>query len=122
MKKPTWLFEDRLASFNGDTFRAELSPRRVAPGPDGKIGVVTPEKAAEIEQEFLRSCAQAADEGNPKPNKKDFVFVDVQARHAPKVWKCYELIDDINHPDGKRFFRVGEYDTFDEVVANVPSA
>lgn len=113
---PTWLIEDKLATFNNDTFRAELGPRRV----DGSGNVVTPEVAAELESKYLADCAAAAEAGNPKPNKKDYVYVDVQARKHPKVWKLYQLVDDISHVDGKRFVRVGQVNTFDEVAQHVP--
>ncbi len=65
MSDPVWLQEGILASFNDDTFRAELSPRRTI---DGKV--CTPEQAA------------IAPKGKVK--------VDWKGRKHPKVWKLYE--------------------------------
>jgi hypothetical protein len=127
---PNWLFEDRLASFNDDTFRAELSPRRVAPDGDG-FKSVTPEEAYWIEAKFtddwLANIAKSgaktkAEKDAVKPSKKAYVFVDIGARHFPKVWKTYELVEDDTHPEGKRFVRVAEFESFDEVLASVPEA
>ena len=111
MLEPTWLVPDRLASFNNDTFRAELSPRRVAPDGENGFKIVTPEEAKEIEQRYMADWQKAikadiAANGKPgnkaaardradavKPDKKKYVFVDAQARLFPKVWKLYELRD-----------------------------
>ena len=120
-----------LKSFNDDTFRAELSPRRVAPDGDG-FKVVTPEEAAVLERKFIEQwqenikAAGAKPKGmtvrdfhaSVKPDKKAYVFVDVQARHFPKVWKLYELIDDATHSEGKRFVRVGQVEATDDEAAD----
>ncbi len=120
----TWLAEDRLCCWAGDTIRAELSPRRVAPTDDG-FEVVTPEQALALEQNFLTDYRRAEADGAPLPSKKDYVFVDNQARHFPKVWKLYRLVDsqekdkDGNLITVKRFARVGTVETIDEAQAFV---
>lgn len=171
---PNWIVEDKLASFNDDTFRAELGPRRcIRDQKTGQVRVVTPEEAAAAEREFLdatkkakakhrRAVLKARRENKPRPlpsmpRKDQFVFIDLHGEHFPKVWKLYELqetgeyemvrvdedgnelplLDDKGQPnkagelvekldeDGnpipvKRFYRVGQVDSFDEVASHVP--
>ena len=115
MQQPKWIIPEQLASFNNDTFRAELSPRRVAPDGNGAHKIVTPEEAEALESKFQddwkAECAKIADqiaaavtreekvalEHAVKPDKTKYVFVDNQARHFPKTWKLYEYreTDDI---------------------------
>lgn len=104
-KEPT----RRLLSYNDDTFRAELGPRRVKPDGDGGFEKITPEEAAKIEAKFQTDWKKAikadiakngampknreariAREHAVKPNKADYCFVDVRANHFPWSWKLYE--------------------------------
>ncbi len=141
-----WLIKDRLCCWNDDTIRAELSPRRVAPKGDG-FEVVTPEDAAALEAKFTQKWRENIRKAGPrpkgvsqydfeqsvKPNKADYVFVDKQSRHAPKVWKVYVLtetdepmLDNRKEPIFNdagdpvmvhRFLRAGTEATFEEAEA-----
>ncbi len=132
MPSPKWLREDVLASFNNDTFRAELSPRRC----DAKGNIITPEEAKKLEDKLTSDYKAAKRDGKKPPNKRDYCFVDARAKHHPRVWKCYELKEtgrflrdkdgpvldkDKNPVPEKRFLRVGEYAEFDDVLKHVGS-
>lgn len=99
MSEVNWIIPDKLASFNDDTFRAELGPRRCKLE-NGKPVVITPEQAAAL--------------------PKEQTFIDWRGKHFPHAWKLYKSEADDSTTVGQRFVRVGSAETFDEVLAAVP--
>jgi hypothetical protein len=125
MSSVQWLVEDQLASFNNDLFRAELSPRRCCFQSNGQVKIITPEEAAQREEQYVSQRDNALKQGSVVPNKNNFFFIDHRETYVPKVWKIYrkaerQYIDKHGAPVKEEFFeRVSEADNFEKATAIV---